>query len=134
MPAPPAHQSAPNAAERSAKVTKCVINGSTSYGDSTCLHGAVISQITTRTDHNLIAAVRLEPTRRAEAPAAPRAMTLQTPPFDDAAAKKSVCQGLDEQIKQWDAMARQPQSGQIQDWISAQRRQAPDRQFRLHCA
>ena len=43
------------------------------------------------------------------------------------------CQTLDTQIRQWDAMARQPQTAQMQDWITLQRRKARDRQLRLRC-
>jgi len=43
------------------------------------------------------------------------------------------CKALGANISHYDAMARQPQSGQTQDWISAQRRAARDRQFKLRC-
>lgn len=45
----------------------------------------------------------------------------------------SECKVLDEQVTQFDAMARQPQSGQMQDWITAQKKKARDRQFQIHC-
>jgi len=47
--------------------------------------------------------------------------------------RKTQCTALDAQIQRYDAMARQPQSGQTQDWLSAQRKTARDRQFQLHC-
>lgn len=43
------------------------------------------------------------------------------------------CKALDAQITHYDAMARQPQSGQIQDWITAQKKKARDQQFRIKC-
>ena len=43
------------------------------------------------------------------------------------------CKALKANVAHYDAMARQPQSGQMQDWISAQRRTARDRQFKLRC-
>lgn len=43
------------------------------------------------------------------------------------------CQALDAQITHYDAMARQPQSGQMQDWITAQKKKARDQQFRIKC-
>lgn len=43
------------------------------------------------------------------------------------------CKALDAQITSYDAMARQPQTGQMQDWISAQKKKARDRQFGLKC-
>lgn len=45
----------------------------------------------------------------------------------------SQCKALDAEIAGYDAMARQPQSGQTQDWIAEQRRKARTKQFGLHC-
>lgn len=47
--------------------------------------------------------------------------------------KNSECKALDAQISQFDAMARQPQSGQTQDWITGEKKKARDRQFRIGC-
>lgn len=47
--------------------------------------------------------------------------------------RKSKCAALDAQIQRYDSMARQPQSGQKQDAISAKRKTARDRQFQLRC-
>lgn len=43
------------------------------------------------------------------------------------------CKALDAQITNYDAMARQPQSGQMQDWITAQKKKSRDRQFSIKC-
>jgi hypothetical protein len=43
------------------------------------------------------------------------------------------CKTLDAQITQFDGMARQPQSGQMQDWITGEKRKARDRQFQIRC-
>ena len=43
------------------------------------------------------------------------------------------CKALDAQIANYDAMARQPQSGQMQDWITAEKKNARDQQFRIKC-
>ena len=47
--------------------------------------------------------------------------------------KTGECQSLDASIRQYEAMARQPQPGQMQDWIAARKREARDRQFKLRC-
>lgn len=47
--------------------------------------------------------------------------------------KLTECRSLDAQITQFDSMARQPQSGQMQDWISGEKKKGRDRQFQLHC-
>lgn len=54
----------------------------------------------------------------------------RTAPVQD---NMSVCKSLDARIAQLDAMARQPQSGQMQDWIRGERKTARDRQFGLRC-
>lgn len=47
--------------------------------------------------------------------------------------KTSECQALSAQITSLEAMSRQPQSGQRQDWITSEKRKARDRQFQLRC-
>ncbi|MDB5884659.1 MAG: hypothetical protein JWR74_830 [Polaromonas sp.] len=47
--------------------------------------------------------------------------------------KTAECKALDAQVKHYDAMARQPQTGSTQDWITAQKRKARDRQFSIRC-
>ena len=47
--------------------------------------------------------------------------------------KKSECAALADQILHWDAMARQPQTARVQDWIRTQRHKARDQQFALRC-
>lgn len=50
-----------------------------------------------------------------------------------AASTNAECKALDARVEQLDSMARRPQSGQMQDWIRAQRQHARDRQFALRC-
>ncbi|MBK6005591.1 hypothetical protein JJB11_05755 [Ramlibacter ginsenosidimutans] len=45
----------------------------------------------------------------------------------------ALCTSLDARVNQLDAMARQPQSGSMQDWNRQERQKARDEQFRLHC-
>ena len=134
LPTQPAPQALPDATAGIARVTKCVMNGGgTTYGDAACPRGSASSQLTVRANHNLIAAVRREELRPAEATAEQAIVVAQTRSVDDAPTKTAECRSLDTQIERWDAMARQPQSPQMQDWISDQRKQARDRQFRMHC-
>ena len=133
-PMQPAYPSPSNAAAGISQVTKCVTNGRTSYGDAACPQGSVSSQVTTRANHNLMAAVRPTAASPVEAmPMIQHIVEVQTSSISDAAAQKTECDWLDSQIKHWDSMARQPQGAQTQDWISAQRNQARDRQFRMGC-
>ncbi len=111
-------------------VTKCVVNGKTSYGDGACTQGSVVSRVTTRQDHNLMDAVRPQPAARTETTFTQETVVTHSPTVD---AKKAECVLIDTQIKNLDAMARQPQSGQTQDWITAERKKLRDRQFRIPC-
>ncbi|MCK6426674.1 MAG: hypothetical protein L6Q75_16545 [Burkholderiaceae bacterium] len=47
--------------------------------------------------------------------------------------KAAECKALDARITQLENMARQPQTGQMQDWIRDQKSKARDRQFGLRC-
>ncbi len=112
-------------------VTKCVVNGKTSYSDGECARGAVASQVTTRTDHNLMDPVHPTVTSRHETTTVHE--TVVTRETTSGNNNKSECGFLDQQIKNLDSMARQPQTEQIQDWITAERKRLRDRQFRIPC-
>ena len=136
MPAGPSDQNVSDTPANTSTVTKCVVNGKTSYSDGLCPAGTISSRLTTRPDHNLMAAVRpstAPPFTEQEEPAAQNTTPAPTYSVPAAAANPTECRALTAQIERWDAMARQPQSAQTQDWISAQRKQARDRQFRLRC-
>lgn len=127
----PTYPRMPETNDNTRTVTKCVVNGKTSYGDGDCVRGATTSQVTTRADHNV-----MQPVRPSAAP--PREVTyvqetVVTQSTDALDTKKSECTWIDERIKYLDAMARQPQSGQMQDWITAERKRLRDRQFRIPC-
>lgn len=63
-------------------------------------------------------------------PPGPRTVHRQA---NTAAPKQIECRALEDEIRNWDAQARLPQSGQMQDWIAVQRERARTRQFRLRC-
>ncbi len=48
-------------------------------------------------------------------------------------AKRLECDHLEARVRHLDAIARQPQSAAMQDWIRGERQTARDRQFRLRC-
>lgn len=115
-------------------VTKCVVNGTTSYGDAACAQGAKSTQVITKANHNLLAG--LTPAQMAAAnqiKAAPPAVPYVNDSPRAAVSNADECKSIDAEITQLDAMARQPQSGQMQDWISQQRKERRDRQFRIRC-
>ena len=50
-----------------------------------------------------------------------------------AALRQAECRQLDDTVRNLDSQARQPSSGQMQDWIRSQRTDARSRQFARHC-
>ena len=115
-------------------VSKCLVNGKTLYSDNACPQGTAGTQVVTKADHNLMAG--LTPAQMTAAdrvrPAAP-SISAFAPTEGSPSSNASECKALDEHIKYLDATARQPQSGQMQDWIKDQRKKVRDRQFALHC-
>lgn len=115
-------------------VTKCVVNGNTSYGDGDCTPGATASWLTTRDNHNLMAAVRPAAAPVAEAAVVqPESEAPGSPAIPRASTKTFQCQALDATVKNLDAQSRQPQAPQTMDWIRAERKKLRDQQFRLSC-
>lgn len=115
------------------RVIKCVINGKTSYGDSTCAAGAVTSKVVITANQNLMASATVRPVAQATTPDPASTTIAQSNPGPDYAALKAECIWLDARIKYLDDLARQPQSGKMQDWIRDERKKARDRQFRIRC-
>lgn len=116
-------------------VTRCVEGGRTSFTDGDCAPGAQASELRVQRNLNLAdGAAHL-----------PRARPQRPPPGQQMASsgsgaaphggldRRSECQALAQRIDQLDAQARQPQSGQMQDWIAARRHEVRNRQFQLRC-
>ncbi|MBC7610353.1 MAG: hypothetical protein H7228_12425 [Polaromonas sp.] len=133
LPQTPSYPPLTEAPAESGTVTKCVVSGKTSYGDSNCAAGAVASKVVTRTNQNLIAAVPVPPSAQTTAPAPASTAVAQANPGPDYAALKAECAWLDAHIKYLDDLARQPNSAQTQDRIREERKVARDRQFRIRC-
>ena len=133
-PGPRPYQDAPEPVVGNRVVTKCIVNGKTSYGDGPCASDAVAAQVTTRADHNIMAPVRVAVSTTTETTysSAP-VLTAQNSAPSDYAAKKIECQTLDSHIQNLDSMSRQPQGAQMMDWIRDERKKARDRQFRIPC-
>lgn len=135
-PAAPSQRSQPR--EQSRQVTKCTVNGSTTYSDGPCPVDAKAATVKIDRSQNIADSVRI-----AQAPLQP---PPQQPPQQIAQAeqplaqaesphllKKQRCEYLDEQIKRIDARARQPLSAGEQDWLAARRKEHRDEQFRIRC-
>lgn len=133
-PGPRPYQDAPEPVVGNRVVTKCIVNGKTSYSDAPCASGAVATQVTTRADHNIMAPVRVATSTTTETTYSPApVVTTQNNAPSDYTAKKIECQSLDSHIQHLDSMSRQPQGAQMMDWIRDERKKARDRQFRIPC-
>lgn len=133
-PGPRPYQDAPEPVVGNRVVTKCIVNGKTSYSDAPCASGAVATQVTTRADHNIMAPVRVAASITTETTYSPApVVTTQNNAPSDYAVKKIECQSLDARVQYLDSMSRQPQGAQTMDWIRDERQKARDRQFRIPC-
>ena len=107
--------------------------GQGEYGDGACPVGAVASEVITKNNPNLVAAVKMPLRVQAASQEPPLPMLVQVNNGMDYAAVKAECVALEERIKYLDSLARQPQSGQTQDWIRSERKKARDPQFGVRC-
>lgn len=115
-------------------VTRCVTGGRTTFTDGDCAPGAQATELRVQRDLNLADGAAHLPRARPQPRAAIQAAgTGGGSPSVVAADRRAECAALARQIERWDAMARQPQSAQTQDWINARRQQARSRQFQLRC-
>lgn len=135
LPAPaarPAPVPAAPAAPGDTVVTRCVQAGRTTFTDGDCAPGAQASELRVQRDLNLADGAahlpRARPQRAPQAAAAPGGNAARA-----GIDRRSECAALARHIDRLDAQARQPQSGQMQDWISERRHQARSRQFQLRC-
>ena len=134
--APPDRPAAPlpNPPAAAQTISKCVLKGKTTYSDGPCPEGANAQRLAVHPDENLMQATvsaSAQPPTNAVATQAPTPAIVQAPqPAVDALV---TCRQLERRIEELDALARQPQLAQTQDRITAEKREARDRQFRLKC-
>ena len=110
-------------------------SGGTFWSQAHCgVHNALIESIVSVPDSlPFDQQVRLGEQHRQQSSASTNTTTnilVQQAPGPD---RTTQCRNLENRVNQLDAMARQPQSGQMQDWIRDQRRAARDGQFHLGC-
>lgn len=123
---------------------KCVeLDGRTSYVAShdECAARARRTEVTVAPTMNVAdgmspqqRALALRVAEQPVANAAPQqVVALPSPNAHPSPGNRSVCAALDEQVRVLDQYARQPLSAWEQDRIGAERKNARDTQFRLHC-
>lgn len=125
---------AATASDTTRRVTKCVVNGVTSYSDADCPSNARASTLTVDTADNLAAGLPHDVRRQVLAASAQTA-PLVPPSVAIAGAPdiRFLCTALDEKVKAIDAAARQALPAAEQDRLTAERKNARDQQFRLGC-
>ena len=130
-----------NAIEQDTKSThsgviKCTMNGKTIYSDENCPAGAKAQQVQLHDTAGIISPQKealSTLTARRHAADNTQVRSMQQPVTMSAQPKQAECDSLNKHIELLDSMARQPQSGQTQDWITQERRKTRDRQFAIRC-
>jgi hypothetical protein len=110
-------------------------SGGTFWAQAHCnQHSALIERIVSVPD-SLSFEQQVKLAEQQRAPINNTHTVINTATINDSSATNRIseCKALDAQITQFDAMARQPQTGQMQDWISGEKKKARDRQFQIHC-
>lgn len=115
-------------------VTKCIVNGKVMFTDNACPNGATASSVTVYTSNvGTVQPSYISPTPVQAQVAAPSVIQQTTVVNQSPSAKEIECPFLKQQIDHIDVLARQPQSGQTQDQLSAERKRLRSRQFALGC-
>ncbi|HBE90691.1 MAG TPA: hypothetical protein DDW41_05795 [Candidatus Andersenbacteria bacterium] len=110
-------------------------SGGTFWAQAHCnQHNALIERIVSVPD-SMPFDQQVKLAEQQRAPMNSTTTVTRTTTINDSSAtnRLSECKALDAQITNFDSMARQPQSGQMQDWISGEKKKARDRQFYLKC-
>ena len=128
----------PEASKRTVELTKCLgAQGAVAYSDGPCPAGTRASTLVVRPDANL--ADGMSEAERTASIQSNRIVAQQLAQYEMRVAasgeqSSGECAQLEAVIAELDRAARMPQTGFEQDRLSALRRQARDRQFRLRCA
>jgi hypothetical protein len=118
------------------RVIKCTVNGKTIYSDEKCQDGAKTHQVELHDTAGVVSppkAVLAELTAQRHAAERVFDQQMQKQVSATVQSPKMECDALDKRIEWLNAMARQPQSGQTQDWIKQEKMIAQSRQYEIHC-
>lgn len=117
-------------------VVKCIVNGKTSYTNKACPTGAKTHQVELHDTAGVVSPpkeVLADLTARRIASEQAYSQHLQQQASLSVQSKKTECEQLLKHIDWLDGMARQPQSGQMQDWIKVRKVETQSRQYTIHC-
>ncbi len=117
-----------------AKIFKCFINGKMVYTNQQCPEGAKRREVKLRESSGFVGLPNPRPEESTEkrigAEKEPRPPVYRSQPMKTAG---DECAALKKRIEVLDGMARQPQSGQSQDWMRQERSKARARQQAIQC-
>lgn len=128
--------SQPDAIAQPGKVTKCIVNGKILYSNEACPKGAKVQAVQLHDTAGVVSPPKEELadlTARRIASERVYSQRSQQQVSVLESSKKAECDELGKYIEWLDGMARQPQSGQMQDWIKERKAATQSRQYVLHC-
>lgn len=133
-PIPPATRQAPQKTEGLITLYHCkAYDGGTFWVTAHCnQHRALVDRMVD-VPANLTFSQQVEVAEGRRRAAAALQNAPQVVVSSPALGNRRQCAALAQQIQHWDAMARQPQSAQMQDWIRGERHTTRDRQRTLRC-
>lgn len=117
-------------------ISKCIVNGKTIYSNQGCPEGAQGKAVPIHKSQGIVSPPKeslAELTAKRKAAEQSQAVQGQQRIAFVGPSNGVECAELDKRIASLDAMARQPQSGYMQDWIKERRKSVRDRQFAIHC-
>jgi hypothetical protein len=117
-------------------VVKCIVNGKTVYSNETCPAGAKVKAVPMHITAGVVSPVKedlAELTARRVSSEQAYQQSLPQQVNLPVQSKMAECEELGKYIEWLDGLARQPQSGQMQDWIKGRKAETQSRQYAIHC-
>jgi hypothetical protein len=130
------HNAQPDAIAQPGKVTKCIVSGKILYSNEACPKGAKVQAVQLHDTAGVVSPPKEELADLTARRIASEQVYSQRSPQQVSvleSSKKAECDELSKYIEWLDDMARQPQSGQMQDWIKERKAATQSRQYALHC-
>lgn len=117
-------------------ISKCVVNEKIIYSNEGCPDGASGRTVAIHDSEGIVSPPKenlADLTAKRKTSERAYALQAQQQVASIGPSNATECAELNKRIESLDAMARQPQSGSMQDWIKDQRKAVRDRQFAIHC-
>jgi hypothetical protein len=117
-------------------IFKCMVNGKTTYSHDPCQDGTIARQVEVNDTAGIVCPSRevIESTMATQADLrAVERQAMQPLVASVGGGNDEECKAINERIASLDAMARQPQSAPVQDWIRQERMKGRNRQFSIRC-